>query len=301
MTSGTTGDQPSLAAGAYTTKGTSCTGLTATTGDYAFTYAAKATGFVVAKAAIAVSTVAGSQTYGSTSPSFTGTYTRPAGATLTGTIGCTTVTSGTTAINQTLGAGSYTVKATTCTGLTATTGDYAFTYAAKATGFVVAKAIIAVSTVGGTQTYGSSSPSFSGTYTRPAGATVTGTITCTTVTSGTTAIAKTLAAGSYTLKATTCSGAHRHHRGLHLHVLRQGHRVRVAKAPIAVSTVSGTQTYDSSSPSFTGTYTRPTGATVTGTITCTKVTSGTTISKTLAAGIVHRESHNLYGTGRHHR
>ena len=96
------------------------------------------------------------------------------------------MTAGTRAISGSLAAGTYTIKATTCTGLVATTGDYTFTYSAKATGFVVAKATIAVSTVTGSQTYGSSSPSFSGTYTRPTGATITGTITCTKVTSGTT-------------------------------------------------------------------------------------------------------------------
>ena len=118
-------------------KATTCTGLTATTKDYTFTYAAKATGFVVAKATIAVTTVAGSQTAGSSSPSFSGSYTKPAGATVSGRISCTKVTSGTRAINSTLAAGTYTIKATTCSGLTASTRDYTFTYAAKATGFSV--------------------------------------------------------------------------------------------------------------------------------------------------------------------
>jgi hypothetical protein len=86
---------------------------------------------------VTVSTVKGSQTYGSSSPSFTGTYTAPMGATITGTITCTKVTSDTTTINSTLAAGNYTIKATTCSGLKATTGNYSFTYAAKTTGFTV--------------------------------------------------------------------------------------------------------------------------------------------------------------------
>ena len=193
------------------------------------------------KTTIAVTTVKGSQTYGSSSPSFTGTYTTPTGATITGTISCAKVTSGTSTIYSTLAAGTYTVKATTCTGLTATTGDYAFTYAAKATGFVVSRATIAVSTVTGSQTYGSSSPSFTGTYTRPTGATVTGTITCTKVTSGTT-ISKTLAAGAYTIKATTCSGLTATTKDYAFTYAAKATGFVVSKATIAVTTVAGSQT-----------------------------------------------------------
>ena len=120
-------------------------------GTTTFSYSVKATNGVSPGASvgpftvsvytiIVVSTVDGSQAYGSSSPNFSGSYTRPTAATVTGTLTCTEVTSGTRAISSTLAAGTYTVKATTCSGLVSTTGDYTFTYAAKATGFSVAKA-----------------------------------------------------------------------------------------------------------------------------------------------------------------
>jgi hypothetical protein len=92
------------------------------------------------KGTIAVTTVGGSQTYGSSSPAFTGTYTKPGGATITGTITCTTVTTGTKAINSSLAVGSYTIKAATCSGLRTTTGGWTFTYTAKTAGFSVTPA-----------------------------------------------------------------------------------------------------------------------------------------------------------------
>ena len=92
------------------------------------------------KGTIAVTTVGGSQTYGSSSPVFTGTYTKPGGATITGTITCTTVTTGTKAINSSLAVGSYTIKAATCSGLRTTTGGWTFTYTAKTAGFSVTPA-----------------------------------------------------------------------------------------------------------------------------------------------------------------
>ena len=285
VTSATKAINAALAAGNYTVKATTCGGLSATTGDYSFTYAAKATGFNVTKAAIAVATVGGSQTYGSSSSTFTGTYTKPTGATVTGTITCSEVTSATKTINAALAAGNYTVKATTCGGLSATTGDYSFTYAAKATGFKVTKAAIAVATVGGSQTYGSSSSTFTGTYTKPTGATVTGTITCSEVTSATKTINAALAAGNYTVKATTCGGLSATTGDYSFTYAAKATGFKVIKAAIAVATVGGSQVVGSSSPTFMGTYTKPTGATVTGAISCTEVTSATkTINAALAAG-----------------
>ena len=56
----------------------------------------------------------------------------------------------------------------------------------------------------GSQTYGAASPTFSATP--PAGVTLSGTVTCTTVNGGT-AIGPTLGAGSYNLDGTSCSGS----------------------------------------------------------------------------------------------
>jgi pro-kumamolisin-like protein len=64
--------------------------------------------------------------------------------------------------------------------------------------------VIAV-TVSGTQTYGSSSPSFTPTYTAPGGVTVSGTLTCPSVNGGT-AISSSLVVDAYTIDAPQCSG-----------------------------------------------------------------------------------------------
>ena len=60
-------------------------------------------------------------------------------------------------------------------------------------------------TVSGTQTFGSSSPSFSDSSSAPAGVTVSGTPVCTKV-NGTQTISSSLPVASYTLVATSCSG-----------------------------------------------------------------------------------------------
>jgi hypothetical protein len=149
--------------------------------------------------------VSGSQVYGSSTPVFTGTYTTPTGVTVVGTITCTE-TATTMDISGTLDPGTYTIDATSCSGLSTTTGVYDFNYSAKTTGFSVSQATILVSTVQGHMGFGTSNQTFTGKYAVPLGATVTGTITCTKVTLGTTAINASLAPGTYTIKASTCSG-----------------------------------------------------------------------------------------------
>ncbi len=80
-----------------------------------------------------VVTVSGSQTYGSTTPTFT--YSSSAVVALSGTLSCATVNGGTT-IGAGLPAGPYTVSGTSCSGLTAPTG-YTLSYAGATNGFVV--------------------------------------------------------------------------------------------------------------------------------------------------------------------
>ena len=76
----------------------------------------------------------------------------------------------------------------------------------------------------------------------------------------------------------------------------------VNQVVISVITVQGSQTFGSSSPTIAGTYTTPKGATITGTITCTEVTSGTkTINFCFVYRHLHDQSHNVLGSGRHHR
>jgi len=86
-------------------------------------------------AATVVVNVSGSQTYGSSSPSFT--Y-APTSVSLTGSLTCTTVNGG-TAISSTLTVGSYTINGSSCAGLSAPSG-YMISYVGVTDGFVVSPA-----------------------------------------------------------------------------------------------------------------------------------------------------------------
>ena len=140
--------------------------------------------------------VSGTQTYGG-SPSFTYTTT-PTGVTVTSLI-CTTVGSS-TPINSTLGAGTYTILGSSCSGSAGAT--YSLKFTGVSNSFSVSKAPVAVQ-VSGTQTYGGS-PSL--TYaTMPSGVSVTS-VKCTTVGSST-PINSSLGAGTYTILGSSCSGS----------------------------------------------------------------------------------------------
>jgi large repetitive protein len=72
-------------------------------------------------------TVAGSQTYGSSTPAFTQTNNAPSGVTVSGTVSCTTVNGG-TGIGPSLAAsGSYTIDGSSCSGLSVPAG-YTLSY-----------------------------------------------------------------------------------------------------------------------------------------------------------------------------
>jgi hypothetical protein len=86
----------------------------------------------------------------------------------------------------------------TAVGGTATEGPFAVTSASPATSLALS--------VGGSQTYGSSHPTFSTTSTPPTGDTLTGTLTCTTVGNPARTISSTLAAGGYAINGSSCSG-----------------------------------------------------------------------------------------------
>ena len=156
--------------------------------------------------------VSGTQTYGgsptwSAVGNFTGPGTTPQGVTLDASgLTCSAVGAFTT-ISPTLTPGSYTILATSCSGLTLTGPNEAnFTpvYTSTPNNFTVTPIPVDVA-VAGTQTYGGS-PSFSGTATPPSGVTVgTSALTCTQA--GQSTIAPTMPAGSYSMVAASCSGA----------------------------------------------------------------------------------------------
>ncbi len=156
--------------------------------------------------------VSGSQTYGGSptftaSPDFDGPGTLPPGVTLNpSTVSCATVGTS-TPISPTLVPGGYTLLASSCGGAVpsgANASDYHLVYTSAANDFTVASIPVDVA-VAGTQTYGGT-PGFMGTDSPPPGVTVsTSGLTCAQTSIST--IARTMAAGSYTLVPASCSGA----------------------------------------------------------------------------------------------
>lgn len=124
---------PTLAAGAYIIDASTCSGLSLT-GNNAPAYTIVYSGgpFTVTPVSITplMVTITGSQDVGSATPSFTQSSSPPSGITVTGNAICTGLT-GPLAIGPGLGAGTYTIDATTCSGLSLTGGaasSYVLTY-----------------------------------------------------------------------------------------------------------------------------------------------------------------------------
>ena len=181
----------------------------------------------------------GSQTYGG-SPSFL-YATSPAGIALSGTLICTTVNGG-TPIGASLAAGSYTIDSSSCSGLS----DNNDTLTYKGRLFSVIPAPVTVNPTG-SQTYGGS-PSFSYT-TSPAGIALSGTLICTTVNGGT-PIGASLAAGSYTIDGSSCSGLSDNNYT----TTYAGGTFKVLAAPLTVTASSGSFTYGGTPPAITASY-----------------------------------------------
>jgi sugar lactone lactonase YvrE len=90
----------------------------------------------VVPASVAVS-ASGSQTFGSSQPTFAFQATPPSGVSVSGTLSCTGITGG-TPIDATLPAGAYTIDGSTCSGLSLSDStDYVIAYAGESGGFTV--------------------------------------------------------------------------------------------------------------------------------------------------------------------
>ena len=96
--------------------------------------------------------VTGSQTYGG-SASFSQTNQAPQGVTVSGTVHCTTVNSGTPV--STLAVGSYTVDGSSCSGLSSSNASYSIAYTGATSGFSVSQATptASISNLPGSGTY----------------------------------------------------------------------------------------------------------------------------------------------------
>ena len=184
----------------------SCTGASDT--NYNIHYLSGTTTVTIGTLDVAVS---GSQTYSGTA-TFVGANDPTPGVTVdTSGLVCTEVNGGSEAISQSLPAGSYTLVASSCGGVTVSgpnAGFYNLVLTTSPGDFVVNPAPIVV-TVSGTQTYGGL-PSFSGSVNSanlPPGITVnTAGVTCGDVGTST-SIAPTLPAGSYTVAGSSCGKA----------------------------------------------------------------------------------------------
>ena len=113
-------------------------------------------------------TASGGQTYGSTTPSFSGTDTPPTGVTVDASgLSCTEVDTS-TPIGPALSAGSHTLVPSSCSGATlsgADATDYAIVYTSGAGGFTVNRAPLTISASSPTSTYGTTpvvTPLYSG-------------------------------------------------------------------------------------------------------------------------------------------
>jgi len=220
-------------------------------------------------------TVSGSMPFHGT-PTFTYTVT-PLTAPVTGKVTCSEASTGRPLVTLSVG-GTYTVKATTCSGLNVS-GGYKLDYAAKTDGFTVREVQI-TATISGFMPYGHAA-TFNYTAT-PAGLIAQSNLSCTQTSTGKT-INSTLAVGTYAVKATTCSG---------LTPPTANYTVSYAAAPrgfvveaVVNVTVRGSMTYGLvKTLSFAHTQSSvPPGAKVTGTLTCSKTATGRAINASLTA------------------
>ena len=239
--------------------------------------------------------VSGTQTYGGSPtftavPNFSGPGTKPFGVSLnTAGLSCTTVAPSTT-ISSTLTPGSYTLVASSCSGLLLTgadAGDYTVVYTSAANDFTAVPIPVNVA-VSGTQTYGGT-PSFVGTDNPPAGITVdTSELTCTLA--GLSNIAPSMPAGSYTLASNSCGGAtlSGNTTGYGVVYTSAAGDFAVTKAPLSVTASSTSMTYGGTvptiSPSYSGFVNGDTAASLTTKPTCS--TTATSSSSVLGSPYV---------------
>jgi len=151
-------------------------------------------------------TVAGSQKFGSASPTVGYTASLPSGVTISGTVTCTTVNGG-TPINASLGAGTYTIDGASCSGLTSSSPDnYPVGYVGGSLTVTAAVPVV----VSGGHTFGNFDDIYfnhvAGTASPDSSVTVTGTtVNCTAVAGGA-QITSVLDVGTYALDPSSCSG-----------------------------------------------------------------------------------------------
>ena len=202
----------SLPVGTYTIDGSGCSGLSLT-GAGASAYSLSIVGgTLTVLAGIVDVTVTGTESTFNDKPSFSGTATAtlPDGISLSGAVTCATVNGGRDIQSgPALSPGTYTIDASSCSGLSLA-GTDASTYSLSLIGgsFVVTPQALAMPVSGSQEFDGlptfTPDPGYLSDY-EDAGFTITGTVTCTTVDGGT-KITPLLSVGTYTIDGSNCTG-----------------------------------------------------------------------------------------------
>jgi hypothetical protein len=270
----------------------SCTVNANQAGDANFLAAAQVQRTFQVKQGVFTVTATGSQTFGGQA-TFVPTGSLPAGVTLAGTLSCTGL-SGNVLIKPSLAPGAYTINSNTCGGVSLTgpnSSSYTMVYGNGT--FTVNKADVVV-TATGSQTY-QGSATFTKVVTPPPNVTVSGSLTCVRVLPST-PIDANLPVGTYTIDSTTCSGLSlTGTQAFGYQIVYADGSYTVSPKPIVV-TATGTAAYGTS-PTFTPQATLPSGVTLTGTLTCTKLTGNIPISATLSVNTYTIDATSCSGLG----
>jgi hypothetical protein len=214
-------------------------------------------------------------------PTFTPTGSLPPNVTLGGSLTCTGLSGG-QEIKPSLSPGSYTIDPTTCGGI-ALGGSAASNFRLAFGGgtFTVTKAPVVV-IVTGSQGFAGSATFVKNVPAPPPNVLVSGSVHCTTVNGGT-PISSTLAVGSYSIDPASCSGLSLvglPAGGYQLSYV--GGVFTVKPQPVTVK-ATGTEGFGGS-PTFTPVATLPSGITLSGTLTCTRLTGNIPISPAMGVG-----------------
>ena len=193
--------------------------------------------------------VSGTQTYGGAA-SFGGSESPPAGVSVDTTgLSCATVGDSTPS-SATLNAGSYTLKPSSCSGVTlsgANAADYGVAYTSAADDFTVEPAPLTVTASSGAITYGGTvptvTPSYSGFENGDTASSLTTAPTCSTIATSTSPV-------SGSPYVTSCGGA----VDANYAITYAGGFITVSQAPLTVTASSGAITYGGTVPTVTPSY-----------------------------------------------
>ena len=243
---------PTLAIGNYTLVASSCSGATLSgrnAADYSVVYTSATNDFMVNSGPVNVA-VSGTQTYGGSTPTFSGTDTPPSGVTVdSSALTCTQVGTS-TPIGPTLTAGHHTLVASSCTGATLSgpnAAEYSVAYTSAANDFTVTAAPLTITASNGSMNYGGTvptiTPAYSGFVNGESSASLTTKPTCSTVATSSSAV-------SPPTYPSSCGGA----VDPNYSFTYFGGSVTVNAATLTITASNAPMTYGGSVPTITALY-----------------------------------------------